>query len=203
MAFIKKGETAQILQNEQYPVAAHLYAPLTERVLADPDVVARFEKVAADLKAVAPKANDFLYFSAIMMHAAEASLLNDDGNLRKMAGGDDVTVNWDKSNNSWKWVCSDPSIMPYKNANCFALGTSVLMADGTVKNIEDVEVDDEVITHLGNKKKVLKTFITPFVGKVLKINTRNELPLLVTKEHPFYQLVVSHPNGKTDTPKHL
>ncbi|MAE82951.1 MAG: hypothetical protein CMB80_09465, partial [Flammeovirgaceae bacterium] len=117
MAFIKKGEAAQILQDEQYPVPAHLHNPMAERVLADPEVVARFEKMAADLKAVAPKANDFLYFSAVMMHAAEASLLDNNGVIKKSATGEELTSSWDKSNNTWKWVCSDPNVMPYKNAN--------------------------------------------------------------------------------------
>lgn len=117
MAFIKKGEVAQILKDEQYPVPAHLYNPMTERVLADPEVVARFEKVAADLKAVAPKAKDFLYFSAVMMHAAEAALLDSNGIIKKNASGEIVTSSWDTSNDTWKWVCSDPNVMPYKNAN--------------------------------------------------------------------------------------
>lgn len=117
MAFIKKGEVAQILQTEQYPVPAHLHNPMAERVLADPEVVARFEKVAADLKAVAPKAKDFLYFSAVMMHAAEAALLDSDGAIKKSATGEDLTSSWDTSNDTWKWVCSDPNVLPYKNAN--------------------------------------------------------------------------------------
>ena len=117
MAFVKQGEAAQILQDNHYPVATHLHNPMTERVLADPEVVKRFEKVAADLKAVAPKAKDFLYFSAVMMHAAEAALLNDDGSIKKAADGSSVTASWDKSNDTWKWVCSDPNVMPYKNAN--------------------------------------------------------------------------------------
>jgi len=117
MAFIKQGEAAQILQDNQYPVSSHLHGAMAERVLADHGVIKRFEKMAADLKAVAPKAKDFLYFSAIMMHAAEASLLDNNGVLKKSATGDDITSAWDKSNNSWKWVCSDPNVRPYKNAN--------------------------------------------------------------------------------------
>jgi hypothetical protein len=79
--------------------------------------LARFEKVAADLKTIAPKAKDFLYFSAVMMHAAEASLLGDDNELKKDASGNDLTANWDKSNDTWKWVCSDTNVKPYKNSN--------------------------------------------------------------------------------------
>lgn len=83
----------------------------------DPEILERFKKVAAELKSIAPKAKDFLYFSAVMMHAAEASLLNADGSLRKDASGNDVTANWEKSGESWRWVCSDSTIKPYKNSN--------------------------------------------------------------------------------------
>ena len=59
----------------------------------DPEILQYFKKTAADLKAIAPKANDFLYFTCIMMHAAEASALDENGNLRKTADGKDVEVN--------------------------------------------------------------------------------------------------------------
>lgn len=40
---------------------------------------------------------------------------------------------------------------------CFPGDAPVLMADGTEKCISSVEIGDEVITHLGNKKKVIGT----------------------------------------------
>lgn len=77
----------------------------------------QFRKVAAELKQIAPKAKDFLYFSTVMMHAAEASLYDDDGKLLKDSSGKDVEAHWDKKGDSWKWMCSNPSIKPYKNNN--------------------------------------------------------------------------------------
>jgi cytochrome oxidase Cu insertion factor (SCO1/SenC/PrrC family) len=71
----------------------------------DPAIVEHFKKTAAQLKAIAPKANDFLYFTAIMMHSAEAALIDDDGNLRKTADGKDVEAHWEKLPNggiTWK-----------------------------------------------------------------------------------------------------
>ena len=109
MAFIKIGESLAITSSD---------IQSTESVLSNPEIVMRFEKIANELKTIAPKANDFLYFTAIMMHAAEASLLDDSGTLKKDASGKDVTAHWDRSNDSWKWVCSDSNVMPYKNANC-------------------------------------------------------------------------------------
>lgn len=81
------------------------------------EVLDNFRKFAANLKRVAPRAEDFLYFSAVMMHAAEASALNEDGTPKLTLQGEPVKVGWDTSGNTWKWVSNDPNIRPYKNSN--------------------------------------------------------------------------------------
>ena len=53
-----------------------------------------------------------------MMHAAEASSLNDeDGTPKLNVKGEPVKVGWDTSNGTWKWTSNDPNIKPYKNSN--------------------------------------------------------------------------------------
>lgn len=81
------------------------------------DMLEEFRKTAADLKKIAPKAEDFLYFSAVMMHAAEAAGLHDDGSPRMTSRGEKVEVGWDKSGGTWKWMSNDPNVKPYKNSN--------------------------------------------------------------------------------------
>jgi hypothetical protein len=81
------------------------------------EVLEQFKKTAHSLKKVAPKAEDFLYFSAVMMHSAEASALHDDGTHKLNAHGEEVKVGWDKSEGTWRWMTNDPSIKPYKNSN--------------------------------------------------------------------------------------
>lgn len=84
----------------------------------DPEITQYFKKTAAELKAIAPKAKDFLYFTCIMMHAAEAAVLDRNGNIRKTADGQDVQVSWDKrADGSWVWNTNDTSVLPYKNNN--------------------------------------------------------------------------------------
>jgi len=86
---------------------------------ADDEILQRFLKYANQLKRVAPKANDFLYFSCVMMHAAEAALIDlKTGEVRKTACGQPIEAKWaiDKKG-SWKWECTDPNIKPYKNNN--------------------------------------------------------------------------------------
>ncbi len=88
--------------------------------LVDPVVLERFTKYAQTLRAVAPKAKDFLYFSCVMMHSAEAALVNQKtGEPLVGKDGKPITANWDinPKTGSWKWVCSDNSIRPYKNNN--------------------------------------------------------------------------------------
>ena len=82
----------------------------------DEDTKQRFVKFAANLKRVAPKANDFLYFSAVMLHSAESSLIDQiTGEIKKDRNGISITSEWEiNKKGSWKWKCSDPNLMPYK-----------------------------------------------------------------------------------------
>ena len=52
-----------------------------------------------------------------MMHAAEASLVNDDGSQKLNRLGQPVKAGWKKKGDSWKWECSDPSVKAYRNSN--------------------------------------------------------------------------------------
>jgi hypothetical protein len=84
----------------------------------DEEITLMFQKQANELKAVAPKAKDFLYFTCVMMHAAEASLIDDKGNLKKKADGSPVEARWiKKDNGALIWDCNDASVMPYRNNN--------------------------------------------------------------------------------------
>jgi hypothetical protein len=91
-----------------------------ESVLSNEDINKRFEKFAGELKKIAPKANDFTYFSTFMMTAAEACLYNDDGSLKTGRDGQPVTASWEVGGDgpeSLRWKCSDSNIRPYKNNN--------------------------------------------------------------------------------------
>lgn len=108
MPFIKLGELIEISRVEN-----------TESCVpqVSAECLENFRKFAANLKRVAPRAEDFLYFSAIMMHAAEAAALHDDGTIKVNGAGKSVEVGWDKSGGTWKWTTNDPNIKPYKNSN--------------------------------------------------------------------------------------
>lgn len=86
-------------------------------ILNNGETNARFEKLAKGLKKVAPKGNDFLYFSTAMMSAAEKNLYNDDGSIKIGRNGKPVEAHWDEKGESMRWVCSDSNIRPFKNNN--------------------------------------------------------------------------------------
>ena len=52
-------------------------------ILADPQIVNRMSKTAQSIKSISPKSDDFLYFSIIFMKAAESSLLDEGGGIKK------------------------------------------------------------------------------------------------------------------------
>ncbi|MEK6881869.1 MAG: hypothetical protein AABY22_19785, partial [Nanoarchaeota archaeon] len=105
--FIKMGEPIELQPTSVQDASSVI-------PVVDAQVLANFSKFASNLKRIAPKAEDFLYFSAVMMHSAEASLLNDDGTQRLTSKGEAVTASWDKTGGSWRWKSNDPSVKPYK-----------------------------------------------------------------------------------------
>jgi hypothetical protein len=108
MSFTKLGEAIEIMGIENTDSCVPMVAP---------EILENFRKFAANLKKVAPKAEDFLYFSAVMMHAAEAAALNDDGTPRMTIKGEKAEVGWDKTGGTWRWMSNDNNIRPYKNSN--------------------------------------------------------------------------------------
>ena len=78
----------------------------------------RMYKFAQELRVIAPKAKDFLYFTCVMMHAAEAACVNDDGSPKKTSHGQDVSATWETTKEGGvKWTCNEKSLMPYRNNN--------------------------------------------------------------------------------------
>ncbi len=108
MSFTKRGEAIELLAIE---------SSSSSIPVVDAQILANFQKFAKNVKKIAPKADDFLYFSAVMMHAAEAALLNDDGSPKLTSKGAAVTAHWDHTGGSWRWKSNDPNTKPYKNSN--------------------------------------------------------------------------------------
>jgi hypothetical protein len=109
MSLIKLGEYAEV---------GAVNIKTATQLSEDPKILNKFKKFAQALKREFPKANDFLYFTAVMMHAAEAALVDDDGNVKLGYNGKPLEATWEKTaNGGVKWVCSDNSVQPVRNAN--------------------------------------------------------------------------------------
>ena len=69
---------------------------------------------------------------------------------------------------------------------CFVPGTPILMSDFSIKNIEDIEVGDEVLDAFGLPTKVTKLFSRDISEKIQVITSRFiDGALLVTGNHPL------------------
>ena len=69
---------------------------------------------------------------------------------------------------------------------CLAGDTKVLTKDG-YKNLDSIQINDEVYTHTGNSQKVLATFKYKVDEELLSIKTNNFInPIKLTKDHKVY-----------------
>ena len=87
--------------------------------------------------------------------------------------------------------CSDCSICGNRARTeleyCFVPETLILLEDGTTKKIEEIKVDDKVVTHKGRARKVVKIYEREVDEEILNIEYRKKSysSLKVTKNHPF------------------
>lgn len=67
---------------------------------------------------------------------------------------------------------------------CFIPGNRVLTRDG-YKNIEDIQVGEEVLTHNNRFRKVTNVMSREYSGNVIKVSTDGNPDILCTPEHNF------------------
>jgi hypothetical protein len=78
-----------------------------------------------------------------------------------------------------------PAAVPVSSGGgggCFIAGTTVLMSDNTIKNIEDVTYNDFLMTS-GGVEEVMKIYHIPYKGLVYAFN--GDENYFVTPTHPF------------------
>ena len=91
----------------------------------------------------------------------------------------------DDKDPEWVKRAADGEFVPV-SMGCFLAGAHVTLANGTQKQIEDVAVGDEVITHRGRVRRVLETHKRPYHGNVLSIRGEAHPEINATEEHPFF-----------------
>lgn len=84
-----------------------------------------------------------------------------------------------------------------KLLGCFVPGTRVLMADGSTKAIETIQIGDNVISKTGVPRKVLNLYEYQQDGEMLKFDiSSNNVPLLTTKDHKIWAIRNPYETGK-------
>lgn len=81
-----------------------------ETELASPEIANRLEKHARRVQALAPKSDDFLYFTIIFLKAAESALIDMSGNQKKV--GSEKAWGYFDENYTWHG-----NVKPHKNNN--------------------------------------------------------------------------------------
>ena len=66
---------------------------------------------------------------------------------------------------------------------CFPSGTRVRMADGSLKQIQDVRLSEEVLSAEGNVRRVLQTHVREYVGDLVTLNLWGHSHLKMTPNH--------------------
>jgi hypothetical protein len=110
------------------------------------------------------------------------------GPVNLNAGGNDTS-------NS-QFVEDDDSVQVTGSGCCFPAGTKITMADGTIKNIEDIKLGDSVLSYNIEQKEftswIVKMLSHP-VHPVYDIELINGGLVQVTVDHPFY---IKKPNSR-------
>ena len=77
---------------------------------------------------------------------------------------------------------------------CFAPGTEIMMADGSMRAIQDVVVGDSVITHKGRAQLVTHVFERDYAGDAQALYfDKFKTPVIATGNHPFRSIQVTAP----------
>lgn len=88
----------------------------------------------------------------------------------------------------------------HNRGGCFIAGTQITMFDGTTKNVEDVKVDEAVISFNTDKWEVENGFVTEVtervVDTIVKIKFSDGTTLTTTPEHPIFVLHRGWPNAR-------
>ena len=77
---------------------------------------------------------------------------------------------------------------------CFVAGTLVSTNNG-YKKIEDITLDDKLLTHTGKIQNILNLQTKKYQGKLYNLNIKHHPePIMCTEEHPFYVRNIYHSN---------
>ncbi len=102
---------------------------------------------------------------------------------------DSCNTNADCWNAADCWCNTDPTACSTPTNTCFPSGTKVTLSDGQSRNIEDVKINDVILSQDENGNKTsstVKKVISPISDNMCQINFEGGDSLSVTKSHPLF-----------------
>ena len=95
-----------------------------------------------------------------------------------------------------KLLGQDTVNYPQQDGDCLIATTKIRMADGSEKNIEDVQVGEYVLTHKNNIKRVLRTIKKPYNGKIYTFKGQGApRTVSTTADHNLIKVDVKNKTG--------
>jgi hypothetical protein len=95
------------------------------------------------------------------------------------------------------------SLGAQEHYGCFVAGTNVRMADSSLKAIEQIEVNQRVVTGLGRVRKVLSRFEREYIGTLCRLSVAGILDdIECTANHQFLVLPREQVACSVDASKH-
>lgn len=114
---------------------------------------------------------------------AFSEVISDEGNARKNAR---IWLLTRKVSVPGKPAGEDFGCGPQKTGDCFEGDTMVLMADGTEKELKDIRIGEQVVTHTGAIRRVIDTFQKKYTGEMVTISVKgHSRPITATADHRF------------------
>lgn len=79
----------------------------------------------------------------------------------------------------------ESGLMSGTSMGCFLAGTEITLSSGNVKAVEDIEANDEVLTHTGSVHKVVTPMTRDYAGDIYTLQIPGlESDITMTSEHP-------------------
>lgn len=94
-----------------------------------------------------------------------------------------ISLEWWKHGECFPYMELDENRGWWDYGFCFKKGSSVITASGEEKKIEEVQIGDRFVTHLGRVREVSKTFVREVDEEIVAIYVKNNIPVEVTREH--------------------
>jgi hypothetical protein len=143
--------------------------------------------------------NEMSFKTQYTIDSANDFLIDPTGNLIPIISNKLIILENDETGSLYKldvesldsfFVSSSVAPFIVHNGRCFVAGTLIKLSDGTDVVIEDIKVNDSILTYneetLVNESGIVGDLKTHEVDSVIRLTLDNEVVITTTPEHPFF-----------------